>query len=90
MSKEQHLKALPYQDILDVQSELIKLRSWQKSLVYLDESFDEKTTKNKKDIRMRYYSCAQLHQIFSNDFEDVLTKSETIVRQMMQRGKISV
>ncbi|MHC5229659.1 hypothetical protein ACYSNW_15450 [Enterococcus sp. LJL99] len=90
MSKEQHLKVVPYQDILDVQSELIKLRSWQKSLVYLDEFFDEKTTKNKKDIRMRYYSYAQLHQIFSNDFEDVLTKSEIIVRQMMQRRKISV
>lgn len=88
MSKEQNLKAVPYQDILDVRSELIKLRSWQKSLVYLDEFFDRKVTRNKKDMRMRYYSCQQLYQVFSGDFEEVLKESEEIVARMMQRGKV--
>ncbi len=88
MSKEQNLKAVPYQDILDVRSELIKLRSWQQSLVYLDEFFDEKVTRNKKDMRMRYYSCQQLYQVFSGDFEEVLKESEEIVARMVQRGKI--
>ncbi|MGM0217534.1 hypothetical protein [Enterococcus sp. AZ126] len=88
MSKEQNLKAVPYQDILDVRSELIKLRSWQKSLVYLDEFFDGKVTRNKKDMQMRYYSCQQLYQIFSGDFEEVLKESEEIVARMVQRGKI--
>lgn len=88
MSEEQNLKAVPYQDILDVRSELIKLRSWQKSLVYLDEFFDGKVTRNKKDMRMRYYSCQQLYEVFSGDFEGILTESEEIVVRMMQRGKI--
>ncbi|WP_348922541.1 hypothetical protein [Enterococcus rotai] len=88
MSKEQNLKAIPYQDILDVRSELIKLRSWQKSLVYLDEFFDGEVTRNKKDMRMRYYSCQQLYQVFAGDFEEVLKESEEIVARMMQRGKI--
>ncbi|MBM7687768.1 hypothetical protein BCR24_02505 [Enterococcus ureilyticus] len=88
MSKEQNLKAVPYQDILDVRSELIKLRSWQKSLVYLDEFFDGKVTRNKKDMRMRYYSCQQLYQVFSGDFEEVLKESEEIVARMVQRGKV--
>lgn len=87
MSKEQNLKAVPYQDILDVRSELIKLRSWQKSLVYLDEFFDGKVTRNKKDMRMRYYSCQQLYQVFSGDFEEVLKESEEIVARMVQRNK---
>ncbi|OJG98858.1 hypothetical protein RV18_GL002720 [Enterococcus termitis] len=87
MSKEQNLKAVPYQDILDVRSELIKLRSWQKSLVYLDEFFDGKVTRNKKDMRMRYYSCQQLYQVFAGDFEEVLKESEEIVARMVQRGK---
>ncbi|EOT72046.1 hypothetical protein I586_01854 [Enterococcus moraviensis ATCC BAA-383] len=88
MSKEQNLKAVPYQDILDVRSELIKLRSWQKSLVYLDEFFDGKVTRNKKDMRMRYYSCQQLYQVFSGDFEEVLKESEEIVARMIQRNKV--
>ncbi|MGX7148403.1 hypothetical protein [Enterococcus ureasiticus] len=88
MSKEQNLKAVPYQDILDVRSELIKLRSWQKSLVYLDEFFDGKVTRNKKDMRMRYYACQQLYQVFSGDFEEVLKESEEIVARMIQRGKV--
>jgi hypothetical protein len=85
---EQNLKAIPYQDILDMRNELIKLRSQQKSLVYLDEFFDRKITRNKKDIRMRYYSCQQLYQVFSGDFEEVLKESEEIVARMVQREKI--
>ncbi|PZL76951.1 hypothetical protein CI088_02080 [Enterococcus plantarum] len=88
MSKEQNLKAVPYQDILDVRSELIKLRSWQKSLVYLDEFFDGKVTRNKKDMRMRYYSCQQLYQVFSEDFEGVLKETEEVLGRMIQRNKI--
>ncbi|WP_207696661.1 hypothetical protein DOK67_0002277 [Enterococcus sp. DIV0212c] len=88
MSKEQNLKAVPYQDILDVRNELIKLRSWQKSLVYLDEFFDGKVTRNKKDMRMRYYSCQQLYQVFSEDFEEVLKETEEVLGRMMQRKKI--
>lgn len=88
MSKEQNLKVVPYQDILDVRSELIKLRSWQKSFVYLDEFFDGKVTRNKKDMRMRYYSCQQLYQVFSGDFEGVLKETEEVVGRMMQRGKV--
>ncbi|EOT72053.1 hypothetical protein I586_01861 [Enterococcus moraviensis ATCC BAA-383] len=88
MSKEQNLKAVPYQDILDVRSELIKLRSWQKSLVYLDEFFDGKITRNKKDMRMRYYSCQQLYQVFSGDFEGVLKESEEVLGKMIQTKKI--
>ncbi|MBO0466669.1 hypothetical protein JZO73_03880 [Enterococcus plantarum] len=87
MSKEQNLKAVPYQDILDVRSELIKLQSWQKSLVYLDEFFDGKVTRNKKDMRMRYYSCQQLYQVFSGDFEEVLKETEEVLGRMMQRKK---
>lgn len=88
MNKEQNLKAVPYQDILDVRSELIKLRSWQKSLVYLNEFFDGKVTRNKKDMRMRYYSCQQLYQVFSGDFEDVLKKTEEVLGRMIQRNKV--
>ncbi|WYJ92534.1 hypothetical protein A5889_000013 [Enterococcus sp. 9D6_DIV0238] len=88
MSKEQNLKAVPYQGILDVQSELIKPRSWQKSLVYLDEFFDGKVTRNKKDMRMRYYSCQQLYQVFSGDFEEVLKESEEVLGKMIQTKKI--
>lgn len=50
MNKNQDLKAIPYQDILDARNELTKLQSWQKSLVYLDEFFDKNITKNKKGI----------------------------------------
>ncbi|WYJ82129.1 hypothetical protein IGL98_001374 [Enterococcus sp. DIV0840] len=88
MSKEQNLKAVPYQDILDVRSELIKLRSWQKSLVYLDEFFDGKVTRNKKDMRMRYYSCQQLYQVFAGDFEEILKESEEVLGKMIQTKKI--
>ncbi|MBP2100458.1 hypothetical protein [Enterococcus rivorum] len=82
MSKEWNLKEVPYQDILDVRSELVQLRSWQKSLVYLDEFFDGKVTRNKKDMRMRYYSCQQLYQVFSGDFEEVLKETEEILARM--------
>lgn len=88
MSKEQNLKAVPYQDILDVRSELIKLRSWQKSLRYLEDFFDGSVTKNKRDMRMRYYSCQKMYQVFSGDFDEVLTKSEEVVGRMMQREKV--
>ncbi|MFK4567859.1 hypothetical protein [Enterococcus sp. UD-01] len=88
MSKEQNLKAIPYQDILDMRNELIKLRSQQKSLVYLDEFFDRKITRNKKEMPLRYYSCQQLYQVFSGDFEEVLKESEEIVARMVQREKI--
>ncbi|MHC5229138.1 hypothetical protein ACYSNW_12715 [Enterococcus sp. LJL99] len=87
MNKNQDLKAIPYQDILDARNELTKLQSWQKSLVYLDEFFDKNITKNKKELQMRYYSCAQLYQIFAADLEEIVTHTETILTHMIQREK---
>lgn len=87
MSKEQNLRAILYQDILDVRNELIKLRSWQNGLLGR-VFFDGKVTRNKKDMRMRCYSCQQLYQVFARDFEEFLKETVEVVDKMIQQGKI--
>ncbi|MHC5230034.1 hypothetical protein ACYSNW_17355 [Enterococcus sp. LJL99] len=67
------IKAIPYQDILDLKEALERLQSWEKPLSLLNDFFGDRSIPvNKKKIIREYYAYAKIYQSYIADTENIL------------------
>ncbi|MFD2387247.1 hypothetical protein [Enterococcus rivorum] len=84
----QHLKAIPYQDLLDLQNSVERLHSWQQPLAVLDNFFMYRTGNiNKKQIVKEYYASAHLFHAFYMEFNRLMECEERRWRRSGKDGK---
>lgn len=85
------LKAVPYQDIIDLRDTVERLQSWQEPLAVLEKNFTNPTTSiNKKQVVKDYYACSQLFQLFKNNCESLTEQANKQVLTMNTLEKMTV
>ncbi|ALS01423.1 hypothetical protein ATZ33_08605 [Enterococcus silesiacus] len=71
------IKAVPYQDIIDLRDTLERLQSWQEPLAVLEKYFTNPNTPiNKKQVVKDYYACSKLFQTFNTEFKKLNLTAE--------------
>ena len=90
MKKELHtLKAIPYQDITDLQDLLDRLESWQEPLAVLDLFFQFRTGPiNKKKVIKEYYACGHLFHVFFTEFIPLLEAEQAKIAKLDRERKV--
>ncbi|MGX7150455.1 hypothetical protein [Enterococcus ureasiticus] len=67
------VKAIPYQDILDLKEVLERMQSWEKPLLLLNDFFsDQNIPVNKKKIIREYYACRKIYHSYFKEVESML------------------
>ena len=81
------IKAVPYQEIIDLRDTVERLQSWQEALVVLEKYFTNPNTPiNKKQVVRQYYACSKLFQTFNAEFEKLNLTAE---KQLLKIQEIS-
>ena len=71
------IKAVPYQEIIDLRDTVERLQSWQEPLGVLEKYFTNPNTPiNKKQVVKQYYACSKLFQTFNSEFEKLNSTAE--------------
>ncbi|MBO0473650.1 hypothetical protein IGL98_001064 [Enterococcus sp. DIV0840] len=71
------IKAVPYQEIIDLRDTVERLQSWQEPLKVLEKYFTNPNTPiNKKQVVKQYYACSKLFQTFNSEFEKLNSTAE--------------
>lgn len=66
------IKAVPYQEIIDLRDTVERLQSWQEPLAVLEKYFTNPHTPiNKKQVVKDYYACSKLFQTFNTEFKNL-------------------
>ncbi|WP_375178706.1 hypothetical protein [Enterococcus rotai] len=91
MNKPLHnLKAIPYQDITDLQDLLDHLHSWQEPLAILDHFFQFRTGPiNKKKVIKEYYACGHLFHAFFNEFIRLMEAEQVKIEKLDREKKVA-
>lgn len=85
------IKAVPYQDILDVKEVLERMQSWEKPLLLLNDFFsDQNIPVNKKKIIREYYACGKIYQSYFKEVESMLQILEKQIRVITEKQSISI
>lgn len=80
------IKAVPYQEIIDLRDTVERLQSWQEALVVLEKYFTNPNTPiNKKQVVKDYYACSQLFQLFKNNYDSL---TEQAAKQVLTMDKL--
>ncbi|ALS37702.1 hypothetical protein ABID30_001690 [Enterococcus rotai] len=90
MKKELHnLKAIPYQDITDLQDLLDHLQSWQEPLAVLDHFFQFRTGPiNKKKVIKEYYASGHLFHAFFTEFIRLMEAEQAKIEKLDRERKV--
>lgn len=81
------IKAVPYQEIIDLRDTVERLQSWHEPLAVLEKYFTNPNTPlNKKQVVKDYYACSKLFQTFNTEFKKLNLIAE---KQVSQIQKIS-
>ncbi|AIM25691.1 hypothetical protein QQG09_03680 [Melissococcus plutonius] len=90
MKKEpQNLKAVPYQEILNIKNYSEQLQSWQEPLELLNNFFTfSDDTLNKKKVIQQYYACSHLFHSFYDEFNRLLPLETVSIDKLIQTEKV--
>ncbi|WP_430598157.1 hypothetical protein [Enterococcus sp. AZ177] len=91
MKNELHiLKAIPYQDITDLQDLLDHFDSWQEPLAVLDHFFQFRTGPiNKKKVIKEYYACGHLFHAFFTEFIRLVEAEQIKIKKLDRERKVT-
>ncbi|MBM7688487.1 hypothetical protein BCR24_06845 [Enterococcus ureilyticus] len=91
MKNELHtLKAIPYQDITDLQDLLDHFDSWQEPLAVLDHFFQFRTGPiNKKKVIKEYYACGHLFHTFFTEFIRLVEAEQIKIKKLDRERKVT-
>ncbi|MGM0219873.1 hypothetical protein [Enterococcus sp. AZ126] len=82
------IKAVPYQDIIDLRDTVERLQSWQEPLTVLEKYFTNPNTPiNKKQVVKDYYACSKLFQTFNTEFKKLNLTAEKQVLTIQKGHK---
>lgn len=82
------IKAVPYQEIIDLRDTVERLQSWQEPLAVLEKYFTNPNTPiNKKQVVKDYYACSKLFSIFSEDYKILLKKANSDLSKIITHEK---
>ncbi|PZL76675.1 hypothetical protein CI088_02515 [Enterococcus plantarum] len=85
------IKAVPYQDILDVKEVLERMQSWGKSLLLLNDFFsDQNIPVNKKKIIRDYYACGKIYHSYFKEMENMLNILEKQICVLTEKQSIFI
>ncbi|MBO0471037.1 hypothetical protein JZO66_10820 [Enterococcus sp. DIV0242_7C1] len=71
------IKAVPYQEIIDLRNTLERLDSWQEPLAVLEKYFTNPGAPiNKKKVVKEYYACSKIFQTFNLEFNRLIQEAE--------------
>ncbi|EOH96179.1 hypothetical protein UAY_03089 [Enterococcus moraviensis ATCC BAA-383] len=85
------IKAVPYQEIIDLRDTLERLASWQEPLTTLENYFSNPNTPiNKKQVVKQYYACSKLFQTFNKEFDLLLTSAEKQLHEVSWNQTVSL
>ncbi|MGX7265584.1 hypothetical protein [Enterococcus crotali] len=83
------IKAVPYQEIIDLRDTVERLQSWQEPLVVLEKYFTNPNTPiNKKQVVKDYYACSKLFSIFIEDYQHLLKTAHSDLLKLITQEKI--
>lgn len=66
-------KGISINDKMDLEMELLKLKSWKRILVVVEEYFLEKSS-SPEEIVCYYYASSKLFQMFFKEYEEIIGK----------------
>ncbi|EOI02738.1 hypothetical protein UAY_00985 [Enterococcus moraviensis ATCC BAA-383] len=85
----QNLKAVTYQDIIELRDFMEKMASWQEPLAILDHFFQFRSGPiNKKRIVKEYYARAQMFHTFYEDYNRLIELGDELVMEMVRAEKV--
>jgi len=85
----QNLKAVTYQDIIELRDFMEKMASWQEPLAILDHFFQFRSGPiNKKRIVKEYYARAQMFHAFYEDYNRLIELGDELVMEMVRAEKV--
>ncbi|MBO0422575.1 hypothetical protein [Enterococcus plantarum] len=83
------IKAVPYQEIIDLRDTVERLQSWQEPLVVLEKYFTNPNTPiNKKQVVKDYYACSKLFQTFNTEFNRLIQEAELQITTIGTQKKL--
>lgn len=84
------VKAIPYQDILDIKEVLERMQSWGKPLLLLNDFFsDQNIPVNKKKIIRDYYAYGKIYHSYFKEMENMLNILEKQICVLTEKQSIS-
>ncbi|MEI5993031.1 hypothetical protein [Candidatus Enterococcus mansonii] len=85
----QNVKAITYQDIIELRDLMEKMASWQEPLAILDHFFEFRTGSiNKKRIVKEYYARAQMFHAFYEDYNRLVEIGDELAMEMVRAEKV--
>lgn len=85
------IKAVPYQEIIDLRDTVERLQSWQEPLAVLEKYFTNPNMPiNKKQVVKDYYACSQLFQLFKNNYDSLTEQVNKQVLTMNTLDKMTL
>ncbi|MGX7244641.1 hypothetical protein ACWOC1_07300 [Enterococcus quebecensis] len=85
------IKAVPYQEIIDLRDTLERLQSWQEPLVVLEKYFTNPNTPiDKKKVVKQFYACSTLFLLFKDNYDLLTEQANKHVLTMSRLEKMTI